>query len=155
MRISLKAHPSFKITRVLDVTYLTPLVMATPVANKFPKPATIIFRVLLFAAIILIFFGSLSMGGTVKSINNADKVVHLVAYAGLAWLAIPSFSNTSIWKVFLILVCFGVGIEIAQSLMDFGRQGSLLDIYANAVGVSLGVLFWLIIASLWNKKKRI
>lgn len=89
------------------------------------------------------------------AINNVDKILHLLAYGGLSWLAIPSFSKTNVWKVFCILVFFGIGVEIAQSQMGFGRQGSIRDIYANVAGVILGVLFWLTFNFFMRKSCRI
>lgn len=137
-----------------DVTILSTFANAKPVADYFPNWVIALFRVLLFLALLIILFGSLSSGSSMPSINNVDKILHLLAYGGLSWLAIPSFHNSAVWKVFCVLVSFGVGIEIAQSLMDFGRQGSLLDIYANVAGVILGVLFWVTFKVLKSKKHR-
>lgn len=137
------------------MTNLSTFANAKPVEDIFSKHVITLFRILFLLALLIILFGSLSSGGSMPAINNVDKVLHLLAYGGLSWLAIPSFSKTNVWKVFCILVFFGIGIEIAQSQMSFGRQGSLLDIYANVAGVILGVLFWLIFNFILRKTRRI
>lgn len=137
------------------MTNFSTLANPKPVEDIFSKHIIGLFRILFFLALLIILFGSLSSGGSMPAINNVDKILHLLAYGGLSWLAIPSFSKTNVWKVFCILVFFGIGVEIAQSQMGFGRQGSIRDIYANVAGVILGVLFWLTFNFFMRKSCRI
>ena len=68
-----------------------------------------------------------------------DKLDHVTGHAALAaWFAglVP---RRSWWKIFLALLVFGIGIEIAQSLMHQGRDGDWHDVVANSCGALLGL----------------
>ncbi len=43
------------------------------------------------------------------------------------------------WRLALGLFALGVGMEIAQSTMGWGRQGDLLDAAANSLGIAIGL----------------
>jgi len=73
-----------------------------------------------------------------------DKLSHLVGHGLLAaWFAglVP---RRSWWKIFMALLVFGIGIEIAQYYMHFGREADARDVVANSCGALLGLgLSWL------------
>jgi len=108
-------------------------------------------RLVTFAAACVITYGSLSSGSSLPSVENSDKILHLIAYSGLAWLAIPAFPRHTLWIIFCLIALLGIGIEFLQSQMSFGRQGSIYDVYANITGVALGVAFWVIYGRLRNR----
>ena len=43
------------------------------------------------------------------------------------------------WKIFLLLVVFGIAIEFAQYYMHNGREGDPRDVVANTIGVLIGL----------------
>lgn len=47
------------------------------------------------------------------------------------------------WLVILPAL-YGIGLEIAQALMPFGRTGSVWDALANLLGASVVVIIWMI-----------
>jgi VanZ family protein len=75
------------------------------------------------------------------SVQGADKVEHFIAYFGLtAWFA--SLVQRRAWaSVILALLLLGAGIEVAQGLMNIGREASVWDFLAGAVGVAAGLGF--------------
>lgn len=89
----------------------------------------------MIAAIILA--GSLMPRGSVGDPGSADKSMHLVAFAVLAF---PVALSRPRWfaAILLGLMCFGAMIELFQPL--FGRSGSIDDLAANGGGVVLGIL---------------
>jgi VanZ family protein len=46
------------------------------------------------------------------------------------------------WLVVLAVLGLGVGIEFAQALMPFGRDGDWRDALADGVGVLIGLVAW-------------
>ncbi|MEM9740919.1 MAG: hypothetical protein AAF829_13770 [Pseudomonadota bacterium] len=65
-----------------------------------------------------------------------DKLMHAGAFAllfSLGWVALRG-----VYLLRLVLGCLGLGlsIEVAQGLMPFGREPSLGDLVANAIGVA-------------------
>lgn len=90
------------------------------------------------AACATIVWLSLTPTTALPSVNMWDKFQHAGAYCGLALLGAWSFRARS-WRLAAGLFALGVGVEIAQSTMGWGRQGDVLDALANSVGIALGL----------------
>ena len=70
-----------------------------------------------------------------------DKLIHFIVYLifALIWgLKIENFSDRKI-EISTYLILFGLGLEIFQHLLPFGRYFDLGDFIANATGVLFGV----------------
>jgi VanZ family protein len=94
------------------------------------------------------------------SFKGADKLIHATLYLvlmilvgkGLVTYFRSSYSRNRIFVIaFLYCLFLGVGIEFIQSVFVAGRVGDVLDILANAIGASIGVV--ILIAQL-NRKAR-
>lgn len=70
-----------------------------------------------------------------------DKAAHSIAY-GLLTLIGLFMSTHRRWMVVAAVWILGVGVEIAQSLMGFGRQGDWHDALANTIGIFLAYMLW-------------
>lgn len=73
--------------------------------------------------------------------NSADKLMHAVAYAGLAtWARVATlgFSRAGLWA-FALAAGYGVVDEVHQSFVP-GRSASVFDVAADATGAALAVL---------------
>lgn len=105
-----------------------------------------IFKGLTVLAIAVIVVMSLRPSVSMGGIAHIDKVLHLGAYAVLAGLARLGWPKLWGGWIFLTLAILGIGIEIAQHLMNLGRTGSLADIAANLIGAGLPLIlfhiFW-------------
>lgn len=100
-----------------------------------PRP----LRLALFiAACATIVWLSLAPTTALPGVNMSDKLEHAAAYGALALLGAWAFQARS-WRLALGLFALGVGMEIAQSTMGWGRQGDLLDAAANSLGIALGL----------------
>lgn len=68
-----------------------------------------------------------------------DKANHFIAFFVLYILLSFAFKNLSTLIKSVILVAFGLQIEIVQSFID-GRFFSLMDVVADSVGIAIGVV---------------
>lgn len=70
-----------------------------------------------------------------------DKAAHSIAY-GLLVIVGLLMSTHRRWMVILGVWLLGVGVEIVQGIMGFGRNGDWRDAVANTIGIGLGVVLW-------------
>jgi VanZ family protein len=101
-----------------------------------------ICKALTFLAVLVVLIMSLRPTVAVGGIPHMDKVLHFAAYAGLA--ALGRLGWPRLWGgwIFISFATLGIGIEIAQHLMDLGRTGSFADIVANLVGAAVPLIFF-------------
>lgn len=69
-----------------------------------------------------------------------DKFSHMAGHALLAIYFSGLVPRQRWWKIFLFLLLFGAGIEVAQYLMHVGREGDPRDVVANSAGAVFGLL---------------
>ncbi len=74
-----------------------------------------------------------------------DKIYHFGAYFVLAflWLTYFKYYNKEIrlFIVFLLLILFGVSLELFQHSFNSNREYDVYDLTANCIGVVIGTLF--------------
>lgn len=79
------------------------------------------------------------------NISYSDKIIHFVFYFVLIVLILNSFISKSIWfqiKIILLVIVYGIIIEVLQELLTKTRSADLLDVLANTVGVFVGFLLF-------------
>ena len=70
-----------------------------------------------------------------------DKAAHAIAFGLL--VVIGLLMSTHRRKTVIACVWgLSAGIEVAQALMPFGRQGDWIDLFADTVGIVIGVGLW-------------
>jgi VanZ family protein len=87
---------------------------------------------------LVVLYLSLAPSTALPKVDLWDKAEHAIAYTALtlAWLlAFPRRPLEVAGGVFAL----GVGVELAQASMHFGRVGHLYDVVANLVGVTAGL----------------
>jgi VanZ family protein len=85
------------------------------------------------------------------STGLSDKTEHFLAFGAVAfWFGSIVVRRDLPW-VFLAVVAFGALIEVAQSTMGLGRQGDLLDLAADSIGVALGIALVLTPLGRWAR----
>ena len=107
-----------------------------------------IFRILLLGYIILIISLSSIPGHSMPRfiIVSWDKLLHVVEYSILGYLAVNSFRAISKVQVIVVIIsclCFACFDELWQSLIP-GRFSSGLDIIADGIGITVGTIFGLL-----------
>jgi VanZ family protein len=97
-----------------------------------------------------IALAALLPGGKVPDLPGvSDKVEHFMAFTLLSfWFSSILVRRDLVWMV-LVLLAFGVLIEVAQEMMRRGRQGDVLDVVADAIGIVVGMLLALTPLGRW------
>lgn len=96
-------------------------------------------RIALFAAACaVIVWLSVAPTSALPTVSLWDKFEHAGAYFGLALLGSWAFPGR-VWRLAVGLFLLGVGVEIAQATMGWGRQGDALDALANTIGMAIGL----------------
>lgn len=117
--------------------YIRPI---TPVASH-------VFKGILVLAIAVITHESLIPAFEATNPTQFDKFMHFGAYGVLMILAALAIPTARLTPMAILLFCYGGAIEIAQSLMAQGRDGSFADQFANGAGLIVPILLWM-----WIKK---
>jgi VanZ family protein len=71
---------------------------------------------------------------------HSDKIAH-VLYFALLWVLARRAGWRAAWPLAAGLLGYGVFIEVAQSMAPTNRSASLIDIAADATGITLAWLF--------------
>jgi len=98
------------------------------------------FRTLFFISIIVIEFLATTTTVHIEIIENIwDKANHFIAFFTLYILISFGFLKLSIMRKVILLLLFGVQIEIVQHFID-GRFFSTLDVFADFIGISIALV---------------
>jgi VanZ family protein len=79
----------------------------------------------------------------------SDKAGHILAYVALAFWFGGITARRSYGWLALILIVYGVLIELLQAWMGWGRHAELYDIAADAAGIATGLLLALTPVGRW------
>lgn len=113
----------------------------TPLMRPFRRPwLWLSLWVALFA---LIAVGSLVSARNLPSvdISGFDKLQHFLGYAALSTGGVLLFARRRAQVlVALVIIGFGIGIEVAQAALTADRMGDAADVLANSLGVLGGLL---------------
>jgi len=81
-----------------------------------------------------------------------DKAKHFIVFYVLTTLAVIALPASRFWRIGVVLLGFGVLIEVLQALPIIGRDASGGDILADACGI--GAVFAPMILATWQKRTR-
>jgi len=81
------------------------------------------------------------------SVKHIDKLVHIMMYAGVSFLMLPSywkgaFNRQSISYTFLFSISYGFLLEILQNTSISQREFDIFDIIANMIGAMAGIIIF-------------
>lgn len=89
--------------------------------------------------------------------DNGDKVMHFIAYAGLAFLIAIAWqlnagvlTKRHLFLVWLATALFGIADEVTQ--MFVGRDCTLGDWTADALGAAIGVLAFVVLRRVLGRR---
>jgi VanZ family protein len=94
------------------------------------------FVLVLVAAIVCL----VPMDHEQNSFEMNDKVSHLAGHGALAAYFAGLVPRARWWRIFALLLLFGITIEFLQYSMQVGREGDIRDVAANSVGAMLGLV---------------
>lgn len=83
-----------------------------------------------------------------------DKLNHLMAFFVLTVFARLGWPNLSKTWLLLMLLSYGVAVEILQTLPLVGRSADIMDVVANAIGLGLGFLVAPIVSWVLHRQTR-
>lgn len=120
-------------------------------SRVFGQRATLILllRITLVGLVIAVIWASLKPNGG-SAIAGSDKLAHGFAYMSLTLVGLNNFrllANKALFVTFALML--GALMEYAQSFVP-GRDMSADDMFANGIGVALGIVLY-IPFSLWRK----
>lgn len=67
-----------------------------------------------------------------------DKLIHIITFLGLAFLAKMSFPKKNQFQIICIGTCYGILIEFLQEYMKLGRTFEFFDMVADCIGCIIG-----------------
>lgn len=116
-----------------------------------PRPVRIILFILGCAVVLWL---SLMPADQVPLSNIWDKARHALAYFVLMLIGAYAFPQR-LWRGAATLFLIGIGVEGLQAVMDFGREGDVVDAVANSVGIVAGLLLALAMREAIKVKSRV
>ena len=99
------------------------------------------------AATVFTLYAALAPGDDTAGLIPWDKAKHFIVFYGLTFLAMMALPKSRFWKIALVLLGFGIAIEILQSLPVIGRDADIFDVVADTLGV--GFFFGPIVVRDW------
>jgi VanZ family protein len=89
-------------------------------------------------------------GKELTEVEGPDKLVHVVLFAvfGLLWMW---DSRERRWAIFFAGLAYAIALEFMQSVAVAGRSGSVSDFMSDAVGLILGLIPMVALAS-WKAR---
>lgn len=116
-----------------------------PIKSLLERKTTLIAIVITIAIAVvsLISISGKGLGGI--KIKNSDKIGHFIAYfiLSISWFFALKFNTKTLKQktiIFILIVLYGIIIEVLQETLTTYRRGDLYDAIANSLGVSFGVL---------------
>ncbi len=95
------------------------------------------FKALFFTALITIEYLATTSSTIPVAEHIWDKANHFIAFSTLYILLSLAYNNITSFQKFIILISFGIQIEIVQAFLPT-REFSILDILADTIGIIIG-----------------
>jgi len=106
-----------------------------------------IFKIMFYGCLAVVEFLATTTTVHIKIIESMwDKANHFIAFFVLYFLFSLAYNHLSSFVRLILLLAFGIQIEIVQSFIK-GREASFLDIVADSVGIVVGFFVLRFIAS--------
>jgi len=90
-------------------------------------------------------------GGKLPDMRVSDKTEHVAAFVMLAFWFGSILVRRDLFWLALALLLFGGAIELAQGAMRMGRNADVHDLFADAVGILLGLALALTPLGRWAR----
>ena len=113
----------------------------TKYLRRLTRPWRFVFVLYACALTVATHWPQLDLGMVTETQTAPDKLLHLFAFGGLAFLLIQTRWLRTIWTVGVLTFMWTLLDEITQALPVLGRESSVIDILAGGLGVAL-VVTW-------------
>ncbi len=101
-----------------------------------------IFQIMLYICVVAIEYLATTTQEIKPLEHSWDKANHFIAFMTLYILLSLAYKNLTLTVKILLLLAFGVQIEIVQAFIP-GRDFSGFDVVADSIGITIGVLVYL------------
>jgi VanZ family protein len=98
-----------------------------------------LYRVMFYGCLVVIEFLATTTQEIKPLEHSWDKANHFLAFMTLYILLSLAYKNFSTLSKVVLLIAFGLQIEIVQSFIP-GRDFSLFDVVADTVGITIGIV---------------
>ncbi|MGE0113876.1 MAG: VanZ family protein [Steroidobacteraceae bacterium] len=98
-----------------------------------------IWLVLGWIAVTIALILNLMPGYELHGINLNDKLEHVMGYVLLTLWFCGIYPRARYWAIALAFLGMGVLVEILQGVMHWGRTADIHDVYADMVGIGVGL----------------
>jgi len=105
------------------------------------------YRWLFWITIVAVYILAMLPQESAPSLGWGDKGNHILAFVVMSILLILSY-RISLTKVALLMVAYGVWIEISQYFTPT-RSADYRDVVADSIGVAIAILIYRVKAKLW------
>ncbi len=77
----------------------------------------------------------------IKAPTGTDKLIHIIMYFSLSTLLLWSYAYNrhQIAWIALLIILYGIVIELLQQYLPVNRDADIFDVLANIIGVLLGI----------------
>jgi hypothetical protein len=108
-------------------------------------------KFLIFTIFFTLFIGLISLisfkGIPDFKVNNSDKIGHFIAYFLLCFSWLYTFKKevtiqSHQFKIVILLIAYGIIIEVLQGTITNYRQADFFDVVANTFGVVTAFIFF-------------
>ncbi len=100
------------------------------------------YALVFFITLLTIMFLATTTSTQFEAVQSMwDKANHFAAFFTLYILLSLAFNNLTTLSKVLILASFGLLIEVVQYFIP-GRDFSLLDVFADCIGIFIGIMFY-------------
>jgi len=86
-----------------------------------------------------------------RPFRMSDKGLHVLVFALLALWFSGQYARQSYWRIGVGLIAFGALIELIQSMVSY-RTAEWMDMYADGVGITIGLIIALLGAGGWSPR---
>lgn len=91
----------------------------------------------------------------IQLFEGVDKIIHILMYAGLAWLVCwmvyAEKKQTRYYLTVLLSISWGIVMELCQLKMPHGRSFELNDILSNCLGTLFGIFIYIGMKNINNR----
>jgi VanZ family protein len=84
-----------------------------------------------------------------RPFQMSDKGLHVLVFVFLAVWFSGQYARQSYWRIGVGLIAFGALIELIQSMVSY-RTAEWMDMYADGVGITIGLIIALLGAGGWS-----
>ena len=117
--------------------------MSLLVPRKINRLGLVVF----LGAVAFTLYAALAPGDDTAGLIPWDKAKHFIVFYGLTFLATMALPKSRWWKIGVVLLGFGIAIELLQALPIIGRDCDVFDVVADTCGI--GFFFGPIITTQW------